>query len=209
VLQDRVGTPHGFARGGEGPGRAAEPMMVGSMSRSGSLGPIVGLLVLFGACLGSRQAGPGCGCGAAAAPEAVETVTPATAPSSEAVPAEAEARPGPPGPDEPGWTRLRSRSGTYEICWRAPDGPIPRNQDFTIEAWVLRDGAPLREGILTVTAWMPDHGHGMLRRPSSQRQPDGSFRIEGLLLHMRGHWEVFFEVLEGTLSETADYELDL
>ncbi|HEX6884298.1 MAG TPA: hypothetical protein VF530_13045 [Planctomycetota bacterium] len=109
----------------------------------------------------------------------------------------------------PGWTRVESRAGTYVVHWRTPAGAIPRNADFDLEVWVLRDGAPPAELLLDVNAWMPDHGHGMLRRPRAERQPDGSFRVEGLLLHMRGHWQVFFEMFEGTLAETAECAVEL
>jgi len=108
-----------------------------------------------------------------------------------------------------GWNRVESRAGTYVVHWRTPAGAIPRNADFDLEVWVLRDGAPPAELLLDVNAWMPDHGHGMLRRPRAERQPDGSFRVEGLLLHMRGHWQVFFEMFEGTLAETAECAVEL
>jgi hypothetical protein len=104
---------------------------------------------------------------------------------------------------------VTSRAGKYLVCWRSLSGSVPRNQDFELEAWVLRDGAPVRDAELAVSAWMPDHGHGMLRQPQAVAREDGSFHVSGMLLHMRGHWQLFFEVLEGSLSETAECALDL
>jgi hypothetical protein len=107
------------------------------------------------------------------------------------------------------WTRVPSRGGKYLVCWRSLAGRVPRNEDFELEVWVLRDGMPVRGAYLGVSAWMPDHGHGMLRQPRAEEREDGSYRIAGMLLHMRGRWQLFFEVLEGTLSETAECALDL
>jgi len=107
------------------------------------------------------------------------------------------------------WNQVDSRAGTYRLHWRSLTGKIPRNEDFALEVWVLRDGAPVKEVHLDVHAWMPDHGHGMLRKTRAEPQPDGSFRVEGMLLHMRGHWQLFFDLLEGTMAETAESAVDL
>jgi YtkA-like protein len=174
--------------------------------------PIVGLF-LTAACLGPAEGGDGCAC--RAEPEPASALPASTEPSSATpapVPLLLESSATPPAlPDfsDPSWTRVPSRAGAYLVCWRPEGGKVPRNEDFTLEVWVLRDGAPVRDGQLSVSAWMPDHGHGMLRTPRSTVQSDGSFRIEGMLLHMRGHWQVFFEVLEGNLAETAECALDL
>lgn len=183
------------------------------------LAPTIAVLLAFAGCFGTRQRGEGCSCGPGAEPP------PAAGPAAQPVPdplAEAgathgteapePAAPEPPAPPEPtdeGWTRRTSRAGTYEVCWRPRTGAIARNEDFTLEVWVLHDGKPVRDAKLAVNAWMPDHGHGMLRAPRTVAHGDGSFEIEGMLLHMRGHWQLFFEVLEGTLSETTECDLDL
>jgi hypothetical protein len=119
------------------------------------------------------------------------------------------APPAPPDFSDPSWNRIESRAGTYTLHWRAPCGAVPRNQDFELEVWVLRQGVVTRDVILDVHAWMPDHGHGMLRKTRSVTQADGSFRVEGMLLHMRGHWKVFFDLLEGAVAETAECAIDL
>src|SRR6185436_2074502 len=110
--------------------------------------------------------------------------------------------------DEPGWNRVPSRAGTYLVCWRSTTGKIPRNEDFALEVWVLRDGAPA-DVELEVRGWMPDHGHGMLRAARVAKHEDGGFRIEGMLLHMRVTWQLQFDVFEGTQSETAESVITL
>ena len=125
-----------------------------------------------------------------------------------------EPAPAPPAPalpdfSLPEWTRLTSRAGKYTVCWRSTPAKIPRNADFELEAWVLRDGQNIGEALLGVSGWMPDHGHGMLRQPKIERREDGAFLVHGMLLHMRGRWQLFFEVLEGSLAETAEFALEI
>lgn len=158
-------------------------------------------LVLAGSCGGPDAPARPVAAPAASAPSPLTEAPPAAAPSSATATL--------PDLSDPSWNRVQSRAGTYEVLWRSRSGKIPRNEDFELEAWVLRDGAPARDALLEVSAWMPDHGHGMLRRPRAELQSDGSFRVEGMLLHMRGHWQLFFELLEGTLAETAECAVDL
>jgi len=151
-------------------------------------------------CDGERGSGPPRDAQLASAPAPAAATVPASVP---------EAPRATPDFADPAWTRVPSRAGTYLVCWRAPAGPVPRNQDFDLEVWVLKDGAPLAEASLGVSGWMPDHGHGMLRAPEVRAHGDGSFLVAGMLLHMRGHWQLVFDVLEGSQSEAAECALDL
>ena len=56
---------------------------------------------------------------------------------------------------------------------------------------------------------MPAHGHGMLRQVQPEARPDGSYRVENMLLHMRGQWLLVFDALDGNLSERAEHALEL
>ncbi len=190
--------------------------------RSRHLSSTVAVLLLFAACLGSRERGEGCACReelpreAAAMPEVTSEVTLETSPAVPAALVTPLAKEEGPAlevvlPDfaDPAWTRVASRAGTYLVCWRARTDQVLRNQDFELEVWVLRNGAPVRDAVLGVSGWMPEHAHGMLRTVRPEARGDGSFRVEGMLLHMRGHWLLRFDVLEGSLSETAECALDL
>lgn len=179
--------------------------MQGLLPRHG-LVPSAALLFVAAACLGTPRGCDGCACRGEAVPVALVPAGPAATPAPPPPPEPASAL-----PDfaDPSWTRVTSRAGTYLVCWRPLGGRVPRNEDFTLEVWVLRAGAPVRDAFLGVSAWMPDHGHGMLRQPRPAAQDDGSFRVEGMLLHMRGHWQLFFEVLEGNVAETAECALEL
>lgn len=193
------------------------------MDRARRLAPLLVLLVLFGACLGSKGKREACACGperaeGTGATEGVEPSSPAATREHSPEPASlAGARPAAgasaaaslPDFTDPSWTRTPSRAGQYLVCWRSVGGSVPRNEDFELEVWVLADGRPVRDATVAVSAWMPDHGHGMLRQPRAEARDDGSYRVAGMLLHMRGHWLLRFEVLEGSLSETAECALDL
>lgn len=183
--------------------------------RRTSPGVIAAALALAAACLGTPEEGKGCACRPQAAtpaalneapPPAVQSIPPT--PEGERA-TESAAASVLPDFAESSWTRVPSRAGKYLVCWRTPSGEVPRNEDFELEVWVLRDGAPVSGASLSVSAWMPDHGHGMLRQPRTELRDDGAFRVAGMLLHMRGHWQLRFDVLEGALSETAECALDL
>jgi hypothetical protein len=148
-----------------------------------------------------------CSCGGPSAPPtATDSAPTEAAPAPNASP---EAPPALPDFSDPSWTRTPSASGQYLIAWRPAPAPIARNQDFALDVWVLEDGAPRNVTGLAVSAWMPDHGHGMLRAVRPEARPDGSYRVENMLLHMRGHWLIVFDLLEGTLSERAEHSLEL
>lgn len=183
--------------------------------RPRGLGPSVVFWLLFAACAASDEPGGGCACRRGPpAPTASVAGTPvpeptAAAPSADDDVAATVLEVALPDFAEPQWTRVPSRAGQYLVCWRSLTGQVPRNHDFELEVWVLRDGQPVRDALLGVSAWMPDHAHGMLRQVRPEARGDGSFRVEGMLLHMRGHWQLRFDVLEDALSETAECALDL
>ncbi len=56
---------------------------------------------------------------------------------------------------------------------------------------------------------MPEHRHGMTRRPVIVRRADGSFTITGMLFHMPGYWEIHFDITREGETERAQLEVDL
>jgi hypothetical protein len=56
---------------------------------------------------------------------------------------------------------------------------------------------------------MPEHGHGMNRVPKIEAKEGGRFRAEGLLFHMPGRWELYFDVTRGALTERAQTDVHL
>src|SRR5262249_2967624 len=186
------------------------------MQSARRLAPAFVLLAVLGACESSERSREAqAGGPAPARPQSAGAATPRADPGSVSA-VEAHASPEPrvapvslPDFTSPGWTRVASRAGKYLVCWRCLTGTVPRNADFGLEVWVLKDGAPVRDAELSVSGWMPEHGHGMSRQPRSESRPDGSYRVAGMLLHMRGRWQLFFDVLEGSLAHPAESDLDL
>lgn len=134
----------------------------------------------------------------------------ASAPIPAADPLAAETSPSTPSPlEDPAFERLTSVGGRYVVCWRAESGALPRNQDCALEVWVFEDGKPVPGLVISVRGWMPEHGHGMLRVPRTIDQGDGSYRVEGVLLHMRGRWQLAFDLLRGAEADVATSEFQL
>jgi len=136
---------------------------------------------------------------ACAAPAGAPAAAPApAAPSAAPPPPAAAARAAlPPGGAEREARAGLTQNGAFHVRWESQPAPIPRNQPFTLRVHVARADAPdrpLPDAELEVNALMPEHGHGMNRVPRSTRQPDGSFLVEGLLFHMRGRWDLVFNV---------------
>ena len=82
---------------------------------------------------------------------------------------------------------------------------------YAVAAWVLVEGLETSlEGVeLSVDAAMPEHGHGMNRVPEVRHAGDGRYVVDGMLLHMPGRWEVYFDVTDGALTERAQIEVEL
>ena len=130
-------------------------------------------------------------------------------PGREATPvAPVDAEPEPRAPQE--FSNL-SRAGKYLVSWRPVGGPIPLNETFELDVRLAHaEGEnPVTGAEVYVDAAMPEHNHGMLRQPQAHEVDPGVYRVEGMLLHMTGYWQVFVNVIEGGVAETADFELTL
>lgn len=92
-----------------------------------------------------------------------------------------------PPPPEAG---ARLDSGPVQLAWRAEPAPIAVSRPFAL----LVTLCPADARLLRVDATMPEHRHGMNYRPSLQPLGGGLWRVEGLLWHMAGRWELRLEV---------------
>lgn len=101
--------------------------------------------------------------------------------------------------------------GTFRVHHRSEPASIERGKPFRLQAWITREGSrelvPWAE--LSVDADMPEHLHGMNRVPKVSRQYDGSFLVEGMLFHMPGRWDLYFDVHEAAIVERAQMALEL
>ena len=105
-----------------------------------------------------------------------------------------------------------TRDGAYVIRWQPVGGTIPINGDFEVDLFVtLNDDAktPVKGADVSMTCFMPEHGHGMLREPVSEELGGGHYRARGFLLHMDGYWTVSATVMVNGIAASADDELRL
>lgn len=82
--------------------------------------------------------------------------------------------------------------GSVQAVWQALPQTIAVGQPFAL----LVTLCPAQAQLLRVDATMPEHRHGMNYRASVTALSDGRWRVEGLLWHMSGRWELTLDVLD-------------
>jgi len=104
-----------------------------------------------------------------------------------------------------------TNAGRYHVSVTAPD-PLPLNQLFGLEVTVEDGCSPPRRppvASLRVDAAMPGHRHGMNTEAVVTPRGGGRFGAEGLLLHMPGRWEMYFDITEQGVTERAQLDFIL
>lgn len=84
-------------------------------------------------------------------------------------------------------------SDQYMIAMRPEPFRIEVGQPFMLIMNVCTKGGDAAE-LVRVDATMPEHKHGMNYVPTIKGLGDGRYRVDGLLFHMPGSWEVAFDV---------------
>ena len=104
-----------------------------------------------------------------------------------------------------------TRAGRFQVTWTPSPVPIPINEPFEIEVTVVRpaDGQRVEGATISVSGWMPGHGHGMVRVPQSEEDGRGVYRVHGMLFHMSGSWELSIDVIHESVAESVMFELEL
>jgi hypothetical protein len=86
-----------------------------------------------------------------------------------------------------------STSGALKVTLVSSDPAPPAKGSNT---WIIRaadgSGAPMTNAPLTVTPFMPDHGHGSSVVATITPQADGSYNVAPLYLFMPGVWRITF-----------------
>jgi hypothetical protein len=93
-----------------------------------------------------------------------------------------------------------TQQGRFTYRWTSEPDPVPFNERFALIVSVARADQPdrnLPDVTLEANALMPEHGHGMNTMPATTRLPDGRFRVEGMLFHMPGLWQIVFIIRDG------------
>lgn len=89
------------------------------------------------------------------------------------------------------------QAGGVQAAWKVVGAPIAVGSLFAIEVQLCPAGVALAR----VDATMPEHRHGMNYRPGVKPLGDGRWRVEGLMFHMPGRWELQLDVQAGGRSE--------
>lgn len=106
-----------------------------------------------------------------------------------------------------------SNAGSYLVSYVTHPLPIPLNEMFTIEFWVrpmLLDISEIEELEIEVDARMPHHHHGMYRVPRVNKLGGaGHYEAEGMLFHMPGYWEIYFDISHEGVTERAQFSVEI
>ena len=82
-------------------------------------------------------------------------------------------------------------SARYALAYKLSEVAVSRH--FTMDVGACaKSGSPPEN--LKVDAQMPEHRHGMNYRPEVERMGDGLWRVEGLMFHMPGRWQLEFQL---------------
>ena len=105
-----------------------------------------------------------------------------------------------------------SNDRAYSVAFKTDPLPIPLNEPFSIEVVVCRGQgfAELADSVeLRADAAMPQNRHGMNVDPEVISLGPGRFRVTGMVFHMPGSWELYFDVTDGPLTERAQFAVEL
>jgi len=119
---------------------------------------------------------------------------------------------GPQIPDAPASAPLRveSNDGSWLVVYRMRPPTVPLNEPFAVEVTIFdqrRNQAQVSNVELHVDAAMPEHRHGMNVVAEVWKNNDGSYTATGLVFHMPGRWELYFDITQGLVTERAQVEL--
>ncbi len=115
-----------------------------------------------------------------------------------------------PTPIAPQWAA--SAKGGFTVGWSPVGGPVPVNESFEIDLLLFADPEkqqPVTGAAVRVTAWMPEHMHGMGRQSQTREVEPGRYRVKGMLMHMDGLWQLFVDVTANGKAERAEFALTL
>ncbi len=111
--------------------------------------------------------------------------------------------------EEPAWRRASGTAERFDVAWRPVEGDVPRNEHFKIEVEVFKDDVRYAVTRLGVRGWMPDHAHGFVQQPLITDLGEGRFLVEGLLFHMRGFWNLIFDVRDEASEDVVEFDITI
>lgn len=111
---------------------------------------------------------------------------------------------------EPAWNEAESEVPARRVLWRVIDhDEVPRNEEFSLEVRVLSGDLPTALDRLDLRGWMPDHGHGFVQDPQVHELELGRYRVDGVMLHMRGTWELRLQLFDANGLDVVVLHVEL
>jgi len=103
-----------------------------------------------------------------------------------------------------------SNDRNYRVVITPSCGRIDANSPFDLRV-SLRAISDIRDTLIadsiSFDAEMPQHYHGMNSEPHITRASDDSWDVNGIVLHMKGSWQLYVDISAAGLVERAQYEL--
>lgn len=105
--------------------------------------------------------------------------------------------------DEKGEVVRKTEKGLFTVSMMV-EGKIPVVGVNRLNLLIHKaDGAELTGAEITVTPWMPEHGHGVWEKPVVTELGGGRYHVENAVLIMAGRWDMKVDVNTGTESDIA------
>jgi hypothetical protein len=105
----------------------------------------------------------------------------------------------------PADTPAQAITGPVQARWTTEPQPVQVGEPFVLRVSLC----PADARLLRVDATMPEHRHGMNYRPSIEALGPGEWRVQGLVWHMGGRWELKLDTRLGTTTHTLTHSLTL
>lgn len=108
-----------------------------------------------------------------------------------------------------GPAKFDSNGGRYGVEVTTSPSPIAVNQPFDVAVTVTPKSGSAADLEVLVDARMPAHFHGMNRSAKISRGAGNTWKAEGLIFHMPGHWELYVDITQGGATERAQMDVEL
>jgi YtkA-like len=96
-------------------------------------------------------------------------------------------------------------SSHYMVAFRPEPMRIEVGEPFSLLFNVCTKNDKPAE-LVAIDAQMPEHKHGMNYRPTIVSLGNGRYRVDGMVFHMPGRWELAIDVRAGEESERLSHE---